>query len=74
MLATRIEWYAKTKEIVSFFFLFTGATHPHGSNTSRSSISCKMVPPQYGIYKLNIDGASAGNPGLAGCGSLLWDW
>lgn len=34
----------------------------------------KWYPPQHGCYKLNINGASAGNRGPAGCGGLLRDW
>ncbi|XP_020519683.1 uncharacterized protein LOC110006796 [Amborella trichopoda] len=32
-----------------------------------------MVPPLE-VYKLNFDGSSLGNPGLAGFGGVLRDW
>ncbi|GAA0172943.1 hypothetical protein LIER_41426 [Lithospermum erythrorhizon] len=33
----------------------------------------KWTPPPEFVYKLNTDGASKGNPGMAGCGGLIRD-
>lgn len=46
-----------------------------GGNKSKSDRSmCKWSPPKDGWYKLNFDGASHGNPGIAGIGGIIHNW
>ncbi|KAL0393274.1 UNVERIFIED_CONTAM: hypothetical protein Sradi_2550200 [Sesamum radiatum] len=36
-------------------------------------ILCRWLPPPHGIWKLNCDGASNGNPGSSGAGGIIRD-
>ncbi|KAF9612576.1 hypothetical protein IFM89_002172 [Coptis chinensis] len=40
----------------------------------RRWVSIRWIPPPVGVFKLNIDGSSRGNPGAAGAGCVLRDW
>ena len=62
--------HRKTKEITTAFnkenpFMAS----PTGSIATESLI--KWIPPPEGWFKLNVDGASKGNPGIAGAGGIL---
>jgi ribonuclease HI len=46
-----------------------------GGNKSKSDRSnCTWIPPEEGWVKLNFDGASRGNPGVAGIGGIIRNW
>ena len=34
-------------------------------------LEIRWIPPEYGWMKINVDGASKGNPGEAGCDGLV---
>ncbi|KAF9593726.1 hypothetical protein IFM89_024730 [Coptis chinensis] len=40
----------------------------------RRWVAIRWIPPPVGVFKLNIDGSSRGNPGAAGAGCVLRDW
>lgn len=47
--------------------------HEENSNEERQNRVIKWIKPNQGELKLNVDGASRGNPGLVGGGGILRD-
>jgi ribonuclease HI len=61
------------RNILSFaaeFFCLMGDT---ANSKTASSIAVKWLPPTLGRAKLNTDGSSLGNPGIAGGGGVIRD-
>ncbi|OIT22333.1 putative ribonuclease h protein [Nicotiana attenuata] len=62
------------KNIIKSATEFKLLTESFQSPNPKMTIYIKWKPPDRGIYKLNIDGSSLGNPGRVGIGGVIRDW
>ena len=58
-----------TNQAMEFMYCYSSSKAPNG----RASKLVRWEKPPSGWTKLNMNGASLGNPGVAGCGGIMRD-
>ena len=58
-----------TNQTMEFMYCYSSSKIPSGSATKL----VQWQKPPRGWTKLNTNGSSLGNPGVAGCGGVVWD-